>query len=326
MKAVIYTQYGTPDVLTLQHVEKPTPKPDEILVKVHAVSVNAGDHLLREGSSALVRLMAGGLSKPRPSIPCGDVAGTVTQVGVSVTDFKVGDAVYADVSNAGFGGLAEYIVIPQHLATLKPANLSFEEAATIPVAGTTALQGLRDKGQIQAGQTVLINGASGGVGTFALQIAKSYGTHVTAVCSTSKVDMVRTLGADRVIDYTRQDFAKTGDQYDLVAAVNGSRSLGEYRRLLKPKGRYVMIGGSMKQIFQTMLFGGLLSLGNSRKLTNVMTKSSQADLIALRKLAEAGKLKPVIDRCYSFDEFTEAFHHFAQGHTRGKIVITVASA
>lgn len=326
MKAVMYTQYGNPDVLTLQHVEKPTPKPDEILVKVHAVSINAGDHLLREGSSALVRLMAGGLNKPRPIIPCGDVAGTVTQIGASVTDFKVGDAVYTDVSNAGFGGLAEYIAVPQHLATLKPANLSFEEAATIPVAATTALQGLRDIGRIQAGQTVLINGTSGGVGTFALQIAKSYGAHVTAVCSTSKMEMARTLGADRIIDYTRQDFAKTGEQYDLVAAVNGFRSLGEYRRLLKPNGRYVMIGGSMKQIFQTVLFGGLLSLGNSRKMGNVMAKSSQADLIALRQLAEAGKIKPVIDRCYNFDEFAEAFRHFAQGHTRGKIVITVAQS
>src|SRR5256714_3956557 len=244
MKAIVYHTYGSPDVLKLQEVQKPVPQDDEVLVKVHATSVNAGDwHLLR-GKPFLMRLMGFGLLKPKHQILGSDIAGRVEAVGRSVKQFQPGDEVFGNTAEYGFGGFAEYVSVPEEALVLKPANLSFEEAAAVPQAALTALQGLRDKGQIQKGQKVLIHGAGGGVGTFAVQIAKSFGAEVTAVCSTRNLDIAHSIGADHVIDYTQEDFTKNGKLYDLIIAVNGYHSIFDYKRALSPRGMYVMTGGS----------------------------------------------------------------------------------
>ncbi len=318
MKAIVYTKYGPPDVLELKEAEKPTPKEDEVLVKVHAASVNAADwHLLR-GKPFLVRLMGFGLLKPKKKILGSDIAGLVEAVGRNVKQFQPGDEVFG----MG-GGFAEYVCAREDALALKPANISFEEAAAIPIAAVTALQGLRDKGQIQAGQKVLINGASGGVGTFAVQIAKSFGADVTGVCSTRNLDMVRSIGADQVIDYTKEDFTQNGQRYDLILAANGYHSILDYKRALSPKGTYVMTGGSMAQLFQAMLLGPWISMTGSKKMGNLMAKVNQKDLVFMKELLEAGKVKPVIDRRYPLSEVAEAVRYLEEGHAQGKVVITV---
>ena len=255
MKAVVYTKYGSPDVLQIKDVEKPAPKDNEVLIKIHAASVNAYDWHFLTADIFLIRLMGGGLLKPKYTRLGADIAGRVEAVGKNVKQFQPGDEVYGMVK----GGFAEYACALEDALALKPSNLSFEEAAAVPMAAVTALQGLRDEGQIQAGQKVLINGASGGVGTFAVQIAKSFGAEVTAVCSTRNVDQARSLGADHVIDYTKEDFTKSGQQYDLILAANGYHPLSAYKRALTPKGIYVMAGGSKAQIFQAMLMGSWMS-------------------------------------------------------------------
>lgn len=322
MKAVVYTKYGSPDVLQLKEVEKPTPKDNEVLIRIHAASANAADwHLLR-GDPFLLRL-GYGLLKPNNTILGADIAGRVEAVGNNVTQFQPGDEVFGDISGCGLGGFAEYVSVPEHAVISKPASMTFEEAAAVPMAAVTALQGLRDKGQIQPGQKVLIHGASGGVGTFAVQIAKAFRAEVTAVCSTRKVDLVRSIGADQVIDYTQEDFTKNGQRYDLILAANGNRSMFEYKRALAPKGRYVVIGGSMTQIFQAMLLGPLLSMAGRQNIGNVRARPNQKDLACMKELLEAGKVIPVIDRCYPLSETAEAIRYLEAGHARGKVVITV---
>ena len=270
MKAIVCRKYGSPDVLRLEEIEKPTPKDHEVLLKVHAASANAGDwHLLR-GEPFPVRLMFG-LLKPRIKILGADVAGRVAAVGRNVSQFQPGDAVFGDISVCGFGAFAEYVCVTENALVLKPANLSFEEAAAVPAAAVTALQGLR-KGQIQPGQKVLVNGASGGVGTFAVQIAKSFGADVTGVCSTRNLDRVRSMGADHVIDYTQEDFTQNGQRYDLILAANGYHSIGDYKRALSPNGIYVMTGGSGAQMFQAMFLGPWLSMVGNKKMGNLLLK------------------------------------------------------
>ncbi len=323
MKAIVYTKYGPPDVLKLTEVEKPTPKDNEVLVKIHAASVNAADWHLLSADIFLVRLMAGGLLKPKNTILGADIAGRVEAVGRSVRQFQPGDEVFGDISGCGLGGFAEYVCARENALVLKPAGITFEEAAAVPMAAVTALQGLRDTGQIQPGQKVLINGASGGVGTFAVQIAKSFGADVTAVCSTGKMDVVRSLGADHVIDYTKEDFTQNSQRYDLILAVNGYHPISAYKRALTPKGIYVMAGGSTAQIFEAILLGSLMSIRGDKKMGAVSAKPNQNDLLILKELLEAGKVVPVIDKCYPLSEVPEALRYLGEGHARGKIVITV---
>ena len=323
MKAIVYTEYGSPDVLHLKDVEKPTFDEDEVLVKVHAASVNAADWHLLTADIFLVRLMGMGLLKPKNTILGADIAGRVEAVGRNVKQFQPGDEVFGDISGCGWGSFAEYVSVPESALALKPANLSFEEAAAVPLAAGTALQGLRDQGQIQPGQKVLINGASGGVGTFAVQIAKSFGAEVTAVCSTRNLDVARTLGADRVINYTQEDFTQNGQQYDLILAANGYHPISAYKRALTPKGIYVMAGGSPAQMFQALLLGPWMSKSDGRKMGSVSAKANQKDLVTVKELLEAGKVVPVIDKCYPLREVPEALRYLGAGHARGKIVITV---
>jgi NADPH:quinone reductase-like Zn-dependent oxidoreductase len=300
-------------------VEKPAPKDGEVLVKVYAVSANAADlHLLR-GDPLLFRLQSG-LRKPKYPIIGSDIAGRVEAVGRDVHQFQPGDEVFGDISGEGWGGFAEYACARESALVKKPANLTFEQAAAVPMAAVTALQGLR-KGKIQPGQKVLIYGASGGVGTFAVQIAKALGAEVTAVCSTQKMEMVRSIGADHVIDYTKEDFAKKDQQFDLILAANGDRSIADYRRALAPTGTYVMSGGSMAQMMQAMLMGPWYSKAGGQKMTNLLAKPNKEDLDFMKDLLEAGKVIPVIDRCYPLPETAEAVRYLEEGHARGKVVI-----
>jgi NADPH:quinone reductase-like Zn-dependent oxidoreductase len=320
MKAIVRETYGSPDVLHLQGVPVPTVGDGDVLVRVHAASANAGDwHLLR-GTPLPFRLVAG-LRTPKFKIVGTDIAGRVEAVGRNVTRFRPGDEVFGELSRCGFGAYAEFAAAPETALALKPANLSFDEAAALPTAGCTALQGLR-KGRIQGGQRVLINGASGGVGTFAVQLAKAFGTEVTAVCSTRSADVVRSIGADHVIDYTKGDFATHGQRYDLILATNGDRSIWDYRRALAPDGSYAMTGGSNRQLTESLLFGPLLSMGR-QKFGNVLMKPNQADLLVLKDLCEAGRLRPAIDRRFALSEVPAAIGYVADGHARGKVVVIV---
>ena len=323
MKAIVYTKYGPPDVLELKEVEKPISKDDEVLIKVHAASANAADwHLLR-GDPFLLRLTGIGLLKPKNKILGADVAGRVEAVGKNVKQFQAGDDVFGDISAGGWGGFAEYVSVPESALVLKSANISFEEAAAVPMAAVTALQGVRDKGQIQSGQKVLINGASGGVGTFAVQIAKSFGAEVTGVCSTRNLDMARSIGADQVIDYTQEDFTRNGHRYDLIIAANGYQSISDYKRVLNPEGIYVMTGGSGVQMFQAIFLGPWLSRTGSKKMGNLAAKPNKKDLAFMKELLEAGKVVPVIDRRYTLSEVPEALRYLEEGHAKGKVVITL---
>ncbi len=324
MKAIVYTEYGAAqDVLRLAEVQKPAPKDEEVLLKIHAAALNAADWHIMKGDPFLVRLMVGGLLKPKINIPGADVAGRVEALGKNVTRFQVGDEVFGDISASGCGACAEYVCAKEQELALKPANLSFAEAAAVPLAGVSALQGLRDAGKIHAGQKVLIHGASGGVGTFAVQIAKSFGAQVTAVCSTSKVEMLRSLGADDVIDYTRSDFSQNGQRYDLILAANGNRSLADYKRALAPQGIYVMVGGSMSQMISALLLGPLYSRNGGQKFTALSAKSSAKDLAFLKELLEAGKIKPVLDKRFPLSQAQEAFHYLEEGHAKGKIIVSL---
>jgi NADPH:quinone reductase-like Zn-dependent oxidoreductase len=324
MKAVVYTEYGSADVLQLKEVSKPAPADDEVLVKILASSVNAADWRMMRADPFLVRLYAGLLKPTKFQILGADIAGRVEAVGKNVRQFQPGDEVYGDVFASGFGGFAEYKCARENELVLKPANLSFEEAAAVPLAALTALHGLRDKGQILPGQKVLINGASGGVGTFAVQLAKYFGAEVTAVCSTGNVDMARALGADHVIDYAQEDFARSGLQYDLILAVNGNRSIFDYKRALSPRGIYVMTGGKATQLFQALLLGPWLSMFGNQKMGALTSTPNQKDLLFMKGLLESGKIKPVIDRRYLLSEVPEAIRYVEDGHAKGKVVITVA--
>ncbi len=323
MKAIVYHKYGPPDVLELKEVEKPAPKDNEILVKVQAASVGAWDWHTMRADPFIVRLMGGGFLKPKNKILGSEVAGRVEAVGKNTKQFQPGDEVFGDISECGLGGFAEYVCAREDALVLKPASTTFEEAATVPIAAGTALRGLRDKGRIQPGQKVLINGASGGVGTFAVQIAKSFGAEVTAVCSTRHLDLVRSIGADQVIDYTGEDFTKNGQRYDLIFAVNGYHPISDYKRALSPKGIYVAAGGSMAQVFQALLLGPWISMTGGKKMGALMPKPNPKDLVFMKELLEAGKVVPVIDRRYPLSEVAEAIRYLEEGHARGKIVISM---
>ncbi len=312
MKAVVYQKYGSPDVLELQEVDKPTVTDGELLVRVHAASVNPLDwHFLR-GTPLVVRVMAG-LLKPKRNILGADVAGRVEAVGGKVTQFQQGDEIFG--SGNPLGAFAEYLCVPEDGVVLKPANLTYEEAAAVPVAALTALQGLRDKGRIQPGHKVLINGASGGVGTFAVQIAKSLGAEVTGVCSTRNLDMVRSIGADRVIDYSREDFTQTGGRYDLILDAVGNRSLSDCKRALHAEGICVAAAGSPVRALWISMMG--------KKMVSMLTKPNREDVGFLKELLETGKVTPVIDRRYALSEVAEALRYLEEGHAQGKVVITV---
>ncbi len=322
MKAIVNTKYGPPDVLQFKEVEKPVPNDGEILVKIKAASVNTLDLATR--GPLLARIITGGLRKPKDPRVGADIAGRVEAVGSNVTQFQPGDEVFG----AWKGGFAEYASVPENRVALKPTNSSFEEASAIPVAAITALQGLRDKGQIQPGQKVLIHGASGGVGTFAVQIAKAFGAEVTAVCSTRNLDMVRSIGADHVIDYTQEDVTRTGQRYDLILAVNGYHPIFAYRRVLRPTGRYVLVGGSRAHLYQALLqallLGPLISRAGSQKMGFMgIAKINQKDLVYVKELIEAGKVVPVIETRYPLRETAEALRYLEEGHARGKVVVTV---
>ncbi len=322
MKAILLTKYGPPDVLQFKEVEKPAPKENQVLVKVHAASVNAADYRVMRASPFIMRLMIGGIFRPKDPRFGSDVAGRVEAVGENVKQFRPGDEVFGCAK----GAFAEYVLAREAYLALKPANKSFEEAASVPVAALTALQGLRDAGGIQPGQQVLIQGTSGGVGMFAVQLAKSFGAEVTSVCSTRNLDMVRSLGADHVIDYTREDFTRNPQRYDLIFAVNGYHSLSAYKRALNPQGIYVCAGGTLPQIFQAMLFGSLMSRKGSRKMASMgIAKVEQKDLVYLGELLEAGTIAPVIDRSYPLNEVPEAIRYVEEKHAQGKVVITLES-
>ena len=326
MKAIVYCDYGVPN-LKFQEIEKPTPADDQLLVKVRAASVNPLDWHFVEGTPYFMRLMGVGLRKPKDTRLGVDFAGTVEAVGKNVTKFKPGDEVFGGRT----GAFAEYVCVREGRAVaLKPANITFEQAASVPIAAITALQGVRDKGKVQPGQKVLINGASGGVGTFAVQIAKAAGADVTGVCSTRNLDMVRSLGADHVIDYTKEDFTKGDQRYDVILDNVANHSLSECRRALNPDGRYVLIGGGganegrwlgpgLTQAFNAMV----LSKFVSQKMGMMLGDLNQKDLTALADLMESGKVTPVIDRTYKLSELPQAIEYLEQGHARGKVVIAV---
>jgi len=322
MKAIVYHDYGPPDVLQLEEIEKPVAADNEVLIKVRAASVNPLDWHFMRGTPYIVRIVMTGLSKPKNPRLGVDVAGQVEAVGSTVTQFKPGDEVFGTCR----GAFAEYVCTSASNLVIKPTNVTFEQAAAVPIAAFTALQGLRDKGKIQPGHKVLVNGASGGIGTFAVQIAKSFGAEVTGVCSTRNADMVRSIGADRVIDYTQEDFTKGGQRYDLIFDAVGNHSLSARRRVLSPKGICVMAGGPSGR-WQMGLASGIKALVwsqfSNRKLTGLLAKSTKEDLTILQNLMETGKVTPVIDRHYSLSELPEAIRYLEEGHARGKVVITV---
>lgn len=322
MKAIVYDKYGSPDVLQFTEVDKPIPQDNQVLVKIHSASLNYGNLVLLKGEPFLARF-AFGLVKPKYSIPGGDIAGRVEAVGKDIKQFEPGQDVFGDLSRCGWGGFAEYVAVPENALALKPVNTTFEEAASVPMAAVTALQGLRDKGKIQAGQTVLINGASGGVGTFAVQIAKSFGANVTGVCSTRNIDILRSMGADQVIDYTKEDFTEKGQKYDLILGVNGHHPITAYKRSLNEDGNFIHVGGSGFQMFQTMTLGSWFPLTGRKKMSSLLQRQNQKDLIYVKELLEAGKVKPVIDKTFKLSEVKEAFKYFEQGHAQGKVVITI---
>lgn len=322
MKAIVCDKYGSPDVLEVKEVKKPSPTENQVLVKVHSASLNFGNLVLLKGEPFLARF-AFGLTKPKYSIPGGDIAGTVEAIGEKVKLFKVGDEVFGDLSGCGWGGFAEYVTAPEYALALKPTNISFEEAAATPMAGVTALQALRNKGGIKSGQKVLIYGASGGVGTFAVQIAKSFSAEVTGVCSTRNVEILRSIGADHIIDYTEEPFGQHKECYDLVLGVNGSNAISSYKRILKPNGHFVHVGGSESQLYQTLFLGPFISLTGSKKISSLLQRVNQKDLNDIKELLESGRVKPVIDKRFKLNDITEAFKYFQDGHAQGKVVITL---
>ena len=323
MKAIIQTGYGEPsDVLEIREKERPFPKDNEVLIKIQAASITFGDLAAVKGEPFIARLSLG-LREPKIKTPGKDVAGIIEAVGHNVKEFKPGDKVFGDLSESGWGAYAEYVSAPEGALVHMPDNISFDEAAAVPESGVVALQGLRGKGQIKPGQKVLVYGASGGIGTFAVQIAKSFDTEVTGVCSTRNLKLVKSLGADHVVDYTQEDFVESGELYDLILATAGYRSIFDYKRALKPDGRYVATGGDMKQIFQPMLLGPWVS-NEGRKMTNLVMKPDKEDLPYLKELIETGKVSPVIDKSYPLNELAQALQYYAEGRSRGKVIVTIA--
>jgi len=324
MKAMVYTQYGSPaDVLRLKEVDKPSPQAGEVLIKVQASSINSAELHLIKADPFLAR-MSTGLRKPTRIIPGADIAGRVEAVGSDVKQFKPGDEVFGDLSRSGWGAFAEYVCANENALLLKPTNMTFEQAAAVPLAAVTALQSLRDKGQIKPGQKVLINGASGGVGMFAVQIARSFGAEVTGVCSTNKMDMVRSIGADHVIDYTQEDVVRSGQHYDLIVDAAAYRSFSVYKRILSPTGIYVFVGGSTPDLFRTMILGPLMSKSAGQKFVTLMAAPNLKDLCLVKELLESSEVTPVIDKCYPLTETVAALQYVEERHVQGKVVITMS--
>lgn len=319
MKAIVFTKYGKTDVLELKVIDKPVPKEDEVLIKVYAASINDWDLGLFQGDP--INRMLNGLFKPKIKIPGSDVAGRIEATGKNARKFQPGDEVYGDLSGR-WGGFAEYVCAGENALVLKPAGMSFEEAAAIPQAAMLAVQGLRDKGHIQSGQKILINGAGGGVGTFAVQIARLSGVEVTGVDSAGKLDMMRSIGFDHVIDYKQEDFTKTGKSYNLILDVKTNRSIFNYTRVLSRNGIYVIIGGSLLRLLQALFLGPWFSLINKKKICFVALKANK-DLDYMNKLYETGKIRPVIDRTFRLDEVPKALKLFSEGNHKGKMIITV---
>jgi NADPH:quinone reductase-like Zn-dependent oxidoreductase len=325
MKAIVQDKYGSPDdVLELQDIDKPVTKDDEVLVRVHAAGVHIGDWLVAGGLPYIIRLMGFGLRKPKDNVAGTEVAGQVEAVGKNVKQFQPGDEVFGWCN----GAFAEYVSVSEDGLVLKPASLTFEQAAAVPVSAFTALQGLRDSGKVQAGQKVLIIGASGGVGTFAVQIAKAFGAEVTGVCSTPNVDMVRSIGADHVIDYTKEDITQSGQRYDLILDMAGNRSLSHLRRALTPKGTLVIVGGSGSRWFMGMgrtIRALMLSPFVGQQLRMLLSAGTQnnEDLVVLQELLDSGKVTPVVDRTFGLSEVPKAIGYVGKRHTQGKTVITV---
>ena len=311
MKALVYNKKALPGKLTFCEIEKPIPNENEVLIKVQAVSLNAADY----------RSLRMGLI-PKKKIFGADIAGRVESVGKNILKFKPGDEVIGDLADYGFGGLAEYALAPEKALIFKPVDLSFEDASALPMAAVTALQALRNKGCIQKGHQVLIIGSGGGVGTFAVQLAKFFGATVTAICSSDNIGLSQSLGADHVIDYTKENFLKNGKSYDLIVAVNGNYPLSACKRILNPKGIYVMVGGGFPQIFKSLLFGWLMSFG-AKKIRSLADKSNVEDLEFIVSLVNDKKIRPVIDKCFSLDKSAEAMKYLSEGHAKGKVVITV---
>jgi NADPH:quinone reductase-like Zn-dependent oxidoreductase len=321
MKAIVYSNYGSPDVLHVEDVEKPSPGDNEVLIKVRAAAANPMDYHLM-GDAYLIRI-ATGLRKPKPTVPGVDLAGEIEAVGRNVTRFQPGDAVFG----ASRRTFAEYVCASESRLALKPANLTFEQAAALPVAGLTALQGLRDKGRVQPGQKILINGAAGGVGTFAVQVAKSFGAEVTGMCSTKSVDLVRSIGADHVIDYTRDDITRRVGRFDLVFDCVGNRPLSAWRRVMTSKGIFVAVGvrpggrwiGPLPYLVKLLVSSRFAS----QKVVFFVARVNSDELVELKELVEANKVTPVIDRCYMLSEAAEAIRYLKEGHARGKVVIAL---
>jgi NADPH:quinone reductase-like Zn-dependent oxidoreductase len=320
MKAIMYTKYGSPEVLQLVDVAKPTPKDDEVLIKVGAASVNRSDWEGLRGKPLYARI--GGLLKPRRQILGSDIAGRVEMAGRNVRRFQAGDEVFGDIMPR-LGGFAEYVCAREGALALKPASMTFEEAAAIPQAAVIALQGIRDNGQVQPGQKVLISGAGGGAGTFAVRLAKLYGAEVTGVDNTGKLDFMRSLGADHVIDYTQEDFTKNGEQYDLILDIVAHRSVFAYKRALRSNGSYFLTGGSVATIFQILLLGPWISMIESKKIRILAVRPNIEDLNFMKYLIEVGKVTPVIDKTYPLSEVPEAIGYVGDGRAQGKVVISV---
>jgi NADPH:quinone reductase-like Zn-dependent oxidoreductase len=321
MKAVVYDKYGPPDVLTPKEVEKPVPGDDDVLIKLRAASINDWDWGLLRGKPFINRLLFG-LLKPRYNILGSDIAGEVEAVGTNIKRFQSGDQVFGDLSGLNWGGFAEYVCAPEKRLAIKPSGMSFEQAAAIPQAAVLALQGLQDKRQLQPGEKVLINGAGGGTGSFAIQIARTMGVVITGVDSTTKLEKMRELGADHVIDYTKVDFTRTGDQYDLIVDLMGFHRTLDYVRSLKPGGTYVMVGGATRLILGVFLLGPLITFFSGKKMS-VLAHSPNKNLDTLITLFDQGKVTPTIDKTFPLERTADAFRHFGGGHLKGKVIVTM---
>lgn len=322
MNAVVYNQYGTPDVLKLKKVETPSPKDDEVLIKVHATSVNSWDWDLLRGAPFIVRLVGGGITKPKINILGCDVAGVVEQVGKKITLFKEGDEVLGDLSGGNWGGFAEYALCSENELTLKPDAISFEEAASLPQAAVMALQGIRDHGKVKPMDKVLINGAGGGIGSFAIQMAKEVGAEITAVDSFIKFDFMQSLGANHMIDYQAEDFTRNGIQYDFILDVVGHHSIFDYKKALMPTGKYRMIGGPTPLIFQSVFIAPFITMFNKKKM-GILAQETNKDLAFLAEQVELGKLRPQIDKVFPLSKTADALQYLGEGKAQGKVVVAI---